>query len=144
MKKWLKQLDKLFEDLFVKKAPGLSGKVKEWLVKAIPWLALIFGIIAVPGLLAAFGFGAITAPFWILGGGRTVGYLVGVLTSLAQVVMQLMAVSFLFKKAIKGWQLLYWGTLLGLVSAIFHISGFGIIMSAVSLYLLYQIKSYYK
>ncbi len=144
MNEWMKKLDNFFQDLFLKKAPGLPDKAKEWIVKAVPWLALVFGIMAIPGLLAIFGFGAITTPFWVLRGTRSFGYLIGFAVSAIQVVLQLVAVTYLFKKVQKGWQLLYWATLLSVVSAILHVSGFGLVGAGVSLYLLYQIKSFYK
>jgi hypothetical protein len=143
-KKWCEKLDKFFEDLFIKKAPSLSQKAKGWIVKAAPYLALIFGVIAVPGLIAVLGIGTITAPFWALTGSRSLGHLIVFFIGAAQVVLELMAVSPLFKKKKRGWELMFKATLLSVVSAILSFSGFGVVMAMVSLYLLYQVKSYYK
>lgn len=144
MKDFLKKLDILFENLFVKKAPPISVKAKEWMVKAAPWLALIFGIIALPGIFAVLGFGTITAPFWAFKGVRYFGFIASTIASIIQVALELMAVSALFKKLAKGWQLLYYSTLLGVISAVLYTSVFGLLTAVVSLYLLYQIKSFYK
>lgn len=143
-KKWCEKLDKFFEDLFIKKAPALSQKAKDWIVKAAPYLALIFGVIAIPGLIAILGVGTITAPFWAFTGGRSLGHIVVFLISAAQVALELMAVSPLFKRKKRGWDLMYKATLLSVVSAILSFSGFGVVVAVISLYLLYQVKSYYK
>jgi len=143
-KKWCEKLDKFFEDLFIKKAPGLSLKAKDWIVKAAPYLALISGVIAVPGLIAVLGIGTLTAPFWAFSGGRSLGHIVIFFIGAAQVVLELMAVSPLFKKKKRGWELMYKATLLSVVSAIFGFSGFGVVVAVLSLYLLYQVKGAYK
>lgn len=142
--KWMKKMDKFFTDFFTKKLPSLPKKAKDWLVKTIPYLALIFGVLAIPGLLAAAGFGAMTAPFWAFRGIRSLGYTLGFLLSCVQVVMQLMAVSPLFKRAKRGWQLLYYSSLLSIIGSIINTSVAGLVMVGVSLYLLYQIKANYK
>jgi len=144
MNDWLKKLDQIFTDLFLKKAPGLPEKAKEGIVKVTPWLALVFGVMAIPGILAVLGFGAVAAPFWALKGVRSLGYLVALAIGIVQIVTELVAVPHLFKKAKRGWNLLYWGTLLSVVSALLHFSGFGIVFAGLTLYLLYQIKAFYK
>jgi len=144
VKDFLKKLDDLFTDLFVKRAPGLPEKTKKLIVKIVPWGALILGVLALPGILAGFGWGAITSPFRISTGTRSLGIMVSFLVGIVQVVIQLLAVPYLFKAAQKGWQLLYYSTLLGVVSSVFYLSGFGIVFSGVVLYLLYQIKERYQ
>lgn len=144
MKDFLKKLDGFFADLFVKKAPGLPEKTKKLIVKVTPWVALVLGVLALPGILAGFGFGVITSPFWALEGARSMRMMVSFLVGAAQVVIQLLAVPHLFKAGQKGWQLLYYSTLLGMLSSVFYLSGFGIVFSGVVLYLLYQVKGEYK
>lgn len=139
----LKKLDKFLEDLFVKKAPALPKGGKEWLVKALPWLMLIFGLMALPNLFSVLGFGMAGVPFWMMGK-YTSRVFTGFLFSLTQTALSLLAVSFLFKKAKKGWQLLFWAMLVGIINTLFYFSPGGLLMMAVSLYFLYQIKSYYK
>lgn len=143
MKDCCKKIDKFFEDIFAK-APALPKNAREWIVKIAPWLALIFGIMAVPGLLFVFGIGTVTSPFWAFRGFKGVEALIGFILSAAQVVMELMAVSPLFKRAMRGWTLLLYSSLLSVVSSVLHFSGMGILVAGINLYLLYQIKSYYK
>ena len=143
MDQYLKKLDTIFEDLFIKKAPPLSKNAKEWIVKAAPWLVLIFALIAIPSILAALGFGAVTAPFWLFTRHSAL-YFVSVIIGIIQLVLQLMAVSPLFKRAKRGWSLLYYSSLLGIVSSIIHLSPFGLVFAALGLYFLYQVREYYK
>ncbi|MBU2592264.1 hypothetical protein KKD61_02290 [Patescibacteria group bacterium] len=144
MKDFLKKLDNFFEVLFVKKAPALPKKWQEWVVKALPWLTLAFGILAIPGLLNFFDSFRMTASQFGMAQRNMTGALINVTISAVQVVMELTAVSFLFKKAKKGWHLLYWSSLLSIVGGIFYFSGTAILMTGVGLYFLYQVKSYYK
>jgi len=144
MNDWLKKLDGFFADLFLKKAPQLSENSRGWIIRLMPWLALIFGLMALPGVLAGLGLSTIGAPFWILAGGRHFGWLIGFLIGTAQVIIELMAVPDLFKKVKRGWQLIYWASLLGIISSLFYFSGTGLVMCAASIYFLYQVKSAYK
>ena len=61
------------------------------------------------------------------------------------VVLRGLSIQPLFAKSIKGWDLFFYATLLYFVYAIlkFDIAG-GIINTLISLYLLFQIKEYYK
>lgn len=140
----MEKINKFLEDLFLKKMPGISPKVKEWIAKIAPWLALIFGILAIPGLLSVLGVGFYTAPSWSLGARYTAMTLIWFILAAVQVIMELLAVPHLFKRAKKGWQLLYWAALLGLVSSVLGVSIFSLLMTGVSLYLLFQIKALYK
>lgn len=145
MEEWMKKLDEFFTKLFVEKAPKLSEKGKGWIVKILPWLTLILGLVALPAILAGLGLGAIVTPFLILGGGtKHLGWSFLFLISAIQTIMELVAVPGLFKKSKKGWQLLYWANLLGLASSVLSFSGMGLVITAVSLYLLYQIKNNYR
>jgi len=143
MNQYLKELDAIFEDLFLKKAPPLSKNAKEWVVKIAPWLALVFGLMVLSGLLTVSGFGIITAPLWIFSRHSTF-YLISTIIGIAQAVLELIAVPHLFKRTKRGWELLYWSNLLGVLSGIIHISVFSLIFVAVSLYFLYQVREYYK
>jgi len=144
MNEWLKKLDSFFTDLFLKKAPQLSKNTRGWIIRLMPWSALIFGLMALPGVLAGLGLSTITAPFWTLTGGRHFGWVIGFLIGAAQVIIELMAVPNLFKKAKRGWQLIYQASLLGIVSSLFYFSGAGLAMCVISIYFLYQVKSAYK
>jgi Na+/melibiose symporter-like transporter len=142
MNNFLKRLDALFTDLFLKKAPPLPKNIQEGLVKILPWLVLIFSLLALPGIIAGLGLST-TVPFWVLNGTRHINLLFGFLISFIQVAVGLLAVPHLLQKAKKGWILLYYALLLSLLSSAFYFSGIGIIMTIVFLYFLYQLKENY-
>lgn len=144
MEEWLKKLNDLFEDLFLKKLPSLPKNAKEVIVKVLPWLILVFAVISIPGILAGLGFGAIAAPFWIFGGGRNLVWMLGFLLTLIQLGLGVIALPALFNSKKKGWQLLYWSSLLNLLGSILLISLPGVLGAGIGLYLLYQIRSSYK
>jgi hypothetical protein len=52
----MNQLIKWLDLYFGQKAPQLPGKAKEFLVKIAPWLAIIGVVLAIPAILAVFGF----------------------------------------------------------------------------------------
>ncbi len=140
----LAKLDKSLELYLVKKAPVLPKNAKEVLVKIAPWLALIFGLLAIPALLAVFGLGAVATPFLLLAGQRTIIFWVGWVLSVGQVTLELLAVKPLFAKQRKGWELMFYSSLLGVVYSLASFSLFGLVMTVVTFYLLYQIKASYK
>jgi uncharacterized membrane protein len=141
---YLKKLDGFFSDLFLKKAPQLSDKNRQAIAKATGWVALALGLLALPGILGSLGITRSMAPFWHMGGKIYARWIVNYLASIVQVVLMLIAVPQLFKMKVRGWQFVYWATLVGILSSIITFSGFGLVVSAVFLYLLYQIKKLYK
>ena len=144
MNEMVKSIDKFFDDLFLKKAPQLPKSAKDWIVKALPWIALIFGLLAVPGIIAGLGLTAFSAPFWVLTHGRSYVWLVAFVIGTIQTIMELVAVPHLFKKAKKGWMLLFWASLLGLVGAVVSVALGSLVFTLLGLYFLYQIKASYK
>ena len=141
---YLKKLDSFFSDLFLKKAPQLSDKNRQMVAKVTGWAALVLGLLALPGIFGSLGITRSMAPFWHMGGKLYARWIINYAASLAQVVLMLIAVPQLFKMKAKGWQLVYWATLVGILSSIITFSGFGLVISIVFLYLLYQIKKLYK
>lgn len=137
--------DKL-EELLVHKAPPLPTAWKEVIVQYSPWITLILMILVVPPLLALLGLGAVLAPVSYMGGvNNGINYTFSLLVSVVSLVLEAMAIPGLFKRSRKAWYLLYYSTLLGAVSSLieFNIGGL-IIGTLVSMYILFQVKSYYK
>lgn len=139
-------------DLYLgKKAPQLPKEWREFLVKVAPYLAIIGVIIGIPGVLALLGVGTFIVPLGTIGGivsGRPflgVGFLINILFLGAMIVLEALAISPLFKRSKNGWNLLYYSTLLGAVQNLlsFNLGGL-IIGTLLSLYLLFQVKEYYK
>lgn len=141
------QLEDLLDEYLVKKAPfTIPDKWKEAIVKFAPWINLILMILALPALLALFGIGAFLAPSSYLGGLRTgMAYTLGLIVASIAIVLNALAIPGLFKRTRQGWMFVFYATLIGVVENAIHFNiGNLIIGSLLSLYMLFQVKSYYK
>jgi hypothetical protein len=151
-----KQFVKPLEDAYAK-APELPTGVKDFIVMVAPWAALILGVLSVLGFaVSLLGLGAlgVLAP---LAGGTAVDFAgIGLITTvlgLASGVLLLLAFRPLQRRQLRGWNLLFWVLVVGLVSSaivntLFYLSLGGLAVALVwfliELYFLFQVKSYYK
>ena len=155
------KLEPLFKDL-----PELPKNGREWLVKAWPVLALIFGILQ---LLAAWGLwhaghlvnslvnysNAISHAY---GSGVVVNHLgifywLGLIMLVVDGIVFLLAYPGLKARSEAGWNLIFLSALLNLIYGLFtafdsSYGGIGkfimtIIGSAIGFYFIYQVRSYY-
>jgi hypothetical protein len=145
-KSYLKQLEDLLAEYLVKKAPALPTNIKEVIVKFAPWATLVVLILTLPIVFAVFGLGAILAPLSFLGG-VTMGtnYIVTLVLSGVQLVLEAMAIPGLFKTSRSAWNLVFYAALVGAVQnvATFNLGGL-VIGTLLSLYILFQVREYYK
>jgi hypothetical protein len=158
----IKKLETLLAGVF-KASPPLSANARQSLVSILPALALIFGVLQ---LLAAAGLWSLarsverlntivniyTYHSGLSAADRFVIYL-GIIALVADAVILLMAYSHLVKRAARGWDLLFLGSLINVVYSIvslfitdrgvgsFIFSG---LFSAIGFYLLFQVRSAYK
>ncbi len=133
------------EDVF-KQAPHLPNNVRDVLVQIAPWLALIFGIL---GVIAGIGLLGVS-PLALLGGvnASITVFLYGIISIIGSVLM-VMAYPKLAKRRYGGWMLLFWAELVNALAAVLSIfngsvsvgSFLGILLG---MYLLFEVKSYYK
>ncbi len=141
------KLEDTLEMYLVDKAPfQLPKGVKEFIVKYGPWIALVFLVLSLPMILLAFGLGALVAPFVVMGGVQAAaGFGLGMVFSIAMLVLEAIAIPGLFKRKLSAWKLMFYASLLGGVQALitFNLGGL-VIGTGLSLYVLFQIKSYYK
>lgn len=151
-----KQLVKPLEGLYAK-APALPVGAREFIVNIAPWVALILGVLSVVGFaLSLLGWGTL-ATLAPLAAGMQAGFtgllLVASVLGLVSGVLYLLAFQPLKKRALRGWNLLFWILLISAVSSV--VSGVAVVFSpfsvvwtlvwlAVELYFLLQVKSYYK
>lgn len=145
-KSYLSKLENLLEEYLVKKAPALPTGVKEAIVRFAPWITIILMVLALPLVLAFLGLGAVLAPFSFLGGlSSGVNYFANVGLTIVMVVLEAIAIPGLFKKTRKAWTLVYYSMLVGALQSIvsFNLGGL-IIGSGLFLYLLFQVREYYK
>lgn len=147
----LGKLEETLELYLVKKAPfQLPQNVKELIVKFAPWVTIVVLVITLPLVLFAFGLGAVVAPFAFLAGpqyGVSYGlnYIISMVVLGIALVLELMAVPGLFSRSAKAWRLVYWATLITVVSNILTLNIIsGLLSGLISLYFLFQVKSLYK
>lgn len=149
--KTMGQLEALLDKYLREKAPALPKDWKEFIVKISPYLAILGLIALVPTILTLFGLSAFVVPFGTIGGmmaGRPflgLSYLLSVLFAAVQLVLIALAISPLFKRAKKGWRYLYYMALLSGVSSLIRFDLAGLIIgTGLSLYILFQVKEYYR
>jgi hypothetical protein len=129
-----------------KKLPPVSSQARTKIVHIMPWLALIFGILGIVVSVAGLGVLTFLSPLILLGGGvHAAGAgIIGVLLGLVSSVLLLAAYPGLKAHKFKGWKLVYWSQVLGVISSLLSFSIVGILVGLVGIYLLFQIKSAYK
>lgn len=134
------------EEYLVKKAPNLPINWKDFIVKILPWFTLIVLILSVPLILAFLGISLFVLPFSFPGGlGSGVNAFISWLVLVASFILDLLALRGLFDIKKQGWTYLYWGVLLNGVYNLFTLNlGSLVIGTGISLYILFQIRSYYK
>lgn len=145
-KYYLKQLEDTLELYLVKKAPALPENVKETIVKFAPWITLILIILALPAILAIFGLSALVMPFSYLGGFRYgLNYTLTIVVSAVVLIIEAIAIPGLMKRSKSAWNLVYYATLIGAIQNLISFNiGALVIGTLLSLYVLFQVKSYYK
>ncbi len=150
IKSALGQLEETLELYLVDKAPfNIPENIKELIVKFTPYLVILGIIVSIPGILAAFGLGVILSPFSpMMGGWRMyfgLNYTIAMMILAIALVIETLAVKGLFRKEEKAWRLMFYASLLSLLSSVFYggIVG-GLIGTIISWYILFQIKEYYK
>ncbi len=144
-----KQLLKPLKDIYAK-APALPKSATDVLVSIAPWLALIFGLLAI--LAGVGGLGIFTAfsplAYMYAGVGYTTFLLVASVIGIAEGALMVLAFMPLRKRAIRGWNLLVWGEGLAIVSSLVSLRVgdviSAIIGAAIAFYILFQVESYYK
>jgi hypothetical protein len=143
---FLKEMEIFFEKYLYKNAPyHLPPETKEWIVKYSPWIDLLLLIISAPIILAAFSLNLFFLPFaTFLNPFHSVTGIIHWLIVLASFVIQIIALPGLFSRSIKSWYLVYYSILLGAVGSLIGRDIFGLILgTAISLYILFQVKEKY-
>lgn len=122
---------------------------REFLVKAAPYLVIIFLVMSLPAILMLLGMGSwlggmVPQTMGMMAGFSAMMLVYGILAA-AVFVMEAVAVPGLFARTKKGRNWLYYAQVLSFVVSLLSGSVLGaIIGAAIGLYILFQIKSYYK
>jgi hypothetical protein len=134
-----------------KSLPHLPKGISEFFVKVAPWLALIgaiLGLISGPviGILGTF------ATLMTLSPVLMIAIIVSAVLTIINSILLLMAFTPLKNREMKGWVLLFWSEMLGLISSIvFLLDGSGSVSSLIStligtligFYILFEMKPFY-
>lgn len=143
---YLTSLERTLETYLVKKAPTLPEGWKKAIVKVLPWLVIIFLVLSLPAVFALFGISTLLLPVSVITTfGNSINYMLGLIFLIAALITQALAIPGLFQQDKKGWRLLYYSVLLTGVYNLFTLSlGSLLIGTGISLYVLFQIKNYFK
>ena len=129
--KYLTQIEKTLDLYFGKKAPPIPENIKELIVKYSPYFIILTIV-----LTLAFGFRGFRTAYNFSPWGPL---------SLVALILEGMAIPGLLKRTRLSWEYLFYASLISLLSNLLSINfGSLIIGGAISFYLLFQIKSYYK
>ena len=142
----LNALENWFEDIFGRKAPQLPEKWREVIVKITPWVTLIIMLLALPAVLFVLGIGAVVLPVTAVVTMHTGGmYWIGFILAVVALVLEAIAIPGLFKRSLaSGWRFVYWASLITAISGLLSLNFGSLIGLAISLYILFQIKKYYR
>jgi hypothetical protein len=146
LKSALGQLEGTLETYLVDKAPfSIPAEWKELIVKFAPYLTLVGVVVSVLGILSAVGLTSMMSPFAYFGA-LHLGFWFYLMLAYTVVVVILegLAVKPLFSKDIKGWQFIYYAALVNALYSVVTFSFGGLIGVVISLYFIFQVKSYYK
>ena len=129
------------------KAPHLPQGARATIVSIAPWLALLGGIL---GLFAFWTAGAFSVflMFSFFGSGMQLLWMVGLVVLLIASILDLMAFSPLRSHSKRGWNLLFYGTVLSGISTLLDIFiGYGsignVIGLLIGLWLLFEVRPSY-
>lgn len=133
------------EDAFMK-LPPLSKNVRETLVSLAPMLALIGGVLGLLVGLSGLGLSTLLAPLAVLTGTAAAwgGAFVAAAILIVSSIMLFLAYPGLKAHKLAGWKMALWSEVVWLVWAVVSVSVGAVLGSLIALYLLFQVKSYYK
>lgn len=136
----MEKLEKVLGEYLVKKAPALPKNIKEVVIKFAPWVVMLMMVMSVPAILAilgtgyGYGYGVNYGMYWV-----SIGVLVVTL------ILEGLALKGLLDKTKSGWRMMFYATLVSAVHNVLVGSWVGLIVGTlISLYVLFQVREYYK
>jgi len=145
----------LYDMLYAKVSFKLPKAAKDVIVQFGPWITLVVALLSLPIIFGVFAVSTVVSYYGALAG-VTYGpmYYVSIMVLAVQVVLMFVSVSPLLKRQRKGWQLVFYASTISVVYSLvssfsygyFAIAGllWGLIGAAISYYVIFQIRSYYK
>ena len=145
MKGMVNELEVKLEEFFTKKVWQMPKKVKEIIVKVLPYLAILSLVAVIPMVLSLVGLSMATPMVYMRGWRMGMGYSVSILFTLVAAVLAIVIIPGLFKKEMKAWKIMFWMSLVNAVGTLIRMDLGGLIIgTGLSWYVLFQIKEYYK
>jgi hypothetical protein len=144
-----KELLKPLKDVYAK-APALPKSATDFLVAVAPWLALIFGVLAILAGIGGLGIFTAFSPlaYMYAGAGVSTLLLVSAGVAIVEGVIMVLAFAPLRGRRIRGWNLLVWSEVLAIVSSVVSLRVgdvvWALVGAAIAFYLLFQVEPYYK
>jgi len=140
------KLENFLAIYLVKKAPftiPTSARIK--IVAFAPWIVLVIAIMFLPLLMALLGLNFMFfAPAWSMMGSHMYGWGTATVIALIPFALEVLALPGLFKKKKYAWKLLMYSSLIAIVQNVLFFSIGGILGGVIGLYILFQVKEYYK
>ena len=148
MKKSLADLEKKLAVYFIDRAPSLPKSVKNFLVSAMPVLMVIDIVLLVFALISIVSIGFRT-PWMMMAAAYSprMGFslLISGTFTVISLIFIFMAYSPISKRKYRGWQLLYYLTIIYLVEQLIVLNLLSFIVGGIlSFYTLFQIREYYE
>ena len=143
-----RELLKPLKDVYAK-APALPTNARDVLVSIAPWLALIFGVLAILAGIGGLGvFTAFSPLAYMAGAGASMLLLVSAGVAVVEGIVMVLAFAPLKARKVRGWNLLVWSEVLAVLSSIVSLRVgdvvWALVGAAIAFYILFQIESYYK
>jgi hypothetical protein len=139
-------LEQQIEGYFLEKAPfQIPVHIKEAIVKYAPWVNLVLMVFLLPAILVVLGIGTLLAPAGFLGGiGSGFAYTLTIGLSIVTLALRVLALPGLFSRKRSGWVFTYYGDLINVALNILSFSLFGLLFDIIFLFVLFQVRNYYK
>lgn len=137
---------KMLDEWFGQKAPKLPVKAKEVLVKIAPYLAIIAAVLLIPAILALLTLGSFGTGFMMRYGSGYGGGFWGIapIFTVVILVLYVIAIPGLFARNSKGWNMLFYASLVSALENLLRVDLVGLILGLlISFYFLFQLKPYY-
>lgn len=141
----MKELEKTLSVWFGK-LPNLPASVRELLVKLAPYFAIIGLVLSLPIILFALKLSAIASMIPTMGGmWYAYGTYLALPSAIISVILLGLSISGLFARHSEGWRYLYYNALVGGVFSVLNMDLGGLVIgTGITLYVLFQVRSYYK
>lgn len=141
----IQKLEDLLTLYLVKKAPyTIPSSAREKIVTFVPWIDLILAITFIPILVALLGLNFLISSYAWSMGAYAHGWGLATIIALVSCALEVLALPGLFKRKKYAWTFLLYAALLTIISNVIFFSIGGILGGIIGLYILFQVKEYYK